>query len=74
MRVEKRTMNWLPRPSAYDEARAQQEKRKAVNQDFISRQSAMADAFSAIRTDQAVGVGEIASRAAAGRLGINLTA
>jgi len=37
MRIEKRTMNWLPRPSLYNEAEAARLKRRSNAQETISQ-------------------------------------
>jgi hypothetical protein len=68
MRIEKRTMNWLPRASAYDEAVAQRARRKALNEDFITRQTALADTFSGAQIDAVTEMGNIVSQAAQARM------
>lgn len=53
MRIEKRTMNWLPRASLYDEAETARLKRKAYAQDYLSQQSNNASVFSSLNTSAA---------------------
>jgi hypothetical protein len=70
--VEKRTMNWLPRQSAYDEATAARDKRKAAAEEFISTQSGFADAFSGLMSNTVAEQGNLVSQAAAARLNIKI--
>jgi hypothetical protein len=41
MKIEKRTMNWLPRASLYDEAEAARTKRKAYSQSAINQSASI---------------------------------
>jgi hypothetical protein len=68
MQVEKRSMNWLPRESAWDEAQARREKRKAINYAFIEQQSAIASAVQTVRDDLVFGMAEITAQVAAARV------
>ena len=68
MQIEKRTLNWLPRQSAYDEAVSLRAKRKAAAEDFISTQSTLADTFSGLQSDAVSGLGDIVARAAQARI------
>ena len=68
MLIQKRTMNWLPLPSAYSAAKASRERRKALADEFIARQSSIADAFSGIQTNTVAEQGNLVSRVAAARL------
>ncbi len=45
MQIQKRTMNWLPRASLYDEAEAARVKRKAQAQADLSSSASMNSAF-----------------------------
>jgi len=42
MQIQKRTMNWLPRPSLYEEAENARLKRKAYAQDDIAKGQTLA--------------------------------
>jgi hypothetical protein len=42
MQIQKRSMNWLPRPSLYEEAENARLKRKAYAQDDIAKSQALA--------------------------------
>lgn len=68
MRIEKRTMNWLPRPSLYDEAEAARLKRKADAQDYLSRQAGNASAFSGLNTLAAGGAVDLTMNIAIARV------
>lgn len=70
MQIVKRTMNWLPRASAYDEAVARQKKSKELSEAFIATSSALAQSFDTMRNDEVAGMGEIISNIAAKRLNI----
>lgn len=74
MKIEKRTLNWLPRQSMYDEAVERRQKRKEQAESFISAQSAAASTFGSIQQSLVAGAGEITSNIAASRLGIDLKA
>jgi hypothetical protein len=68
MEIQKRTLNWLPRESAWDSAQAQREKRKANNDAFLEQQTAMASAFQTSRDDLVYGMAEITAKVAAARV------
>lgn len=70
MRIEKRTMNWLPKPSLYQEQAAKQAKRRAANQAFMSNQSGLANAIGNIMSANSQEQSNIVSRIAMDRLGI----
>jgi len=53
MQIQKRTMNWLPRASLYNEAEAARLKRKANSQAYLAQQSSNASAFSSLNTSAA---------------------
>ena len=72
MQVQKRTMNWLPRQSMYDETVAQRAKRKEQAEEFISKQTNIASSIGSIQQGLISGTGEITSNIAATRLGIDL--
>jgi hypothetical protein len=68
MQIQKRTMNWLPRPSAYDEMVSRRAKRKAEAEEFIDRQSTLAGVFSGAQTDAVTQMGDLVSQIAQARL------
>ncbi len=45
MQIEKRTMNWLPRASLYDEAEAARTKRRAYSQAALAQNASYSDAL-----------------------------
>jgi hypothetical protein len=74
VKIEKRTMNWLPRQSMHDEAVERRQKRKEQAEQFIATQSAIATTIGSIQQGLVSGTGEITSNLAAARLGIDLKA
>ena len=68
MRIEKRTMNWLPRASLYDEAETARLKRKANAQAYMDSQSSYASAFSSLNTSAAGGAVDLAFQMAVARV------
>lgn len=74
MQIQKRTMNWLPKPSLYQEQAAKQAKRRASNQAFMSSQSGLANAIGGIMSANSQEQSNIVSRVAMERLGIRKTA
>ena len=45
MQIEKRSMNWLPRPSLYSEAEAARTKRKAYSQSALAQNASFNSAL-----------------------------
>jgi hypothetical protein len=74
MRIEKRTMNWLPKPSLYHEQATKRAKQRAANQTFMNNQSGLANAIGGIMTANSQEQSNIVSRIAMSRLGIRKTA
>jgi len=68
MQIEKRTLNWFPKESAYDLAQAQREKRKAVSQAYIEETASLASSFATTRDDLVSGMAEIAAQVALARI------
>lgn len=68
MRIEKRSMNWLPKPGAFAYAQAQAQKRRANHDSFISTQSNLAGNLIGTTTAQTEGVAELAMKAAVKRI------
>jgi hypothetical protein len=68
MQIEKRTLNWFPRASAWNTTEAQREKRKANHDAFLEQQSTTADAFQGTRDDLTYGLAELTAKMAAARI------
>jgi hypothetical protein len=73
MRIEKRTMNWLPRPSLYKEAEAARIKRRHYAQQAMATQQSIANAFGSLFNMNTQGQVDIAIRVAHARLLANPT-
>ena len=71
MQIQKRTLNWLPKASLYDEQAAKRAKQKAVHQNFLSNQSSLASTIGGIMTSNTQGITEIVSNIALARMGYN---
>ena len=71
MRIAKRTMNWLPKPSLYNEQAARRAKQKAVHREFLSSQSNLAATIGGIMTNNTTQMTNIVSNIALQRLGYN---
>lgn len=61
MEIQKRSMNWLPKPSLYDEQADKRAKQKAAHEEFISTTSSLTTTVSNLLTDQTVEMGNIIS-------------
>ncbi len=72
MRIEKRSLNWLPRASLYNEQAAQRAKQKAAHQSFLDTQSSFASSIGSIQSDFQTQSSNLLSQAVAARLGITL--
>lgn len=68
MQIEKRSMNWLPRPSLFDQAEAARLKRKANAEAYMAQQSSNASVFSSMSTAAAGGSVDIAMSVAISRV------
>jgi hypothetical protein len=68
MQIQKRTLNWLPKPSLYDEQAAKRAKQKAAHQDFLSTQSNLSSTIGGIMTSNTQGTTELVSNIALARL------
>lgn len=69
MRIEKRTMGWLPKASAYDHARQQAEKRRAIAQDYLSQQSTLSSTIFTAKDSAASQMTELVFKSVLQRLG-----
>ena len=72
MIIQKRSMGWLPRPSAYNELAAANARRKAANESFLGNQSSFLSAIGNINSNLLSESTNFASQAAAKRLGLKL--
>ena len=70
MQIQKRTMNWMPRASMYDEAEAARAKRKEAHESFLSGQSNLANTIGSIQSNYSTELGVIVGNMAAKRLGM----
>jgi hypothetical protein len=68
MRIEKRTLGWLPKPSLYNEMAAKRAKQKANHQAFISSTSSLTSTVSSIMTNKTVEMTNIVATAALARI------
>jgi hypothetical protein len=68
MRIEKRTLGWLPRPSLYQEAVASRAKQRAIQQNYLDSNANLATTIANINTTQATETGNIIARIAKQRI------
>ena len=68
MQIQKRSMNWIPKRSLYNEMAMNRSKLKANARAYLEKNAAIADTFSQIVINDAVEAGSIASRMAMGRI------
>ncbi len=68
MQIQKRSMNWIPKRSLYNEMAMNRAKLKANARAYLEKNAAIADTFSQIVINDAVEAGSIASRMAMGRI------
>lgn len=68
MRIEKRTLGWLPRPSLYQEAVASRAKQREIQQNYLDSYSNLASTIASINTNQATETGNIIARIAKQRI------
>ena len=65
-------MGWLPQASAYSALATANAKRKAANESFLSNQTSFIGAIGNINSNLITESGNIASQAAAKRLGLKI--
>jgi hypothetical protein len=70
MIIQKRSMNWLPKRSLYNEAAYKAAKQKAAHQAFLGSTSGITDTVTAINVNQVKEMGNITSNIVLARLGI----
>lgn len=68
MQIQKRTMNWLPRPSLFNEAEAARLKRKANSEAYLAQQSSNASAFTTLNASSAGGAVDLTMSIAIARV------
>jgi hypothetical protein len=68
MRIEKRTLGWLPKPSLYHEAVASRAKQRAIQQAYLDSNSSLTSTILSINTNQATETGNIIARIAKQRI------
>lgn len=68
MQIQKRTLNWLPKASLYNEQTAMRAKQKAAHQEFLSTQSSLSSTVSGIMTSNMQGTTDLVSNIALARL------
>jgi hypothetical protein len=68
MQIQKRSLNWLPRASLYNEQAAKREKQKAVHQAFLASQSSLTSTIGSIMTANTQATTDIVSNIALARL------
>lgn len=71
MQIQKRTLNWLPKPSLYAEQAAKRAKQKATHQNFLNNQVNLTSTIGSIMNANMTGTTEIVSNIALARLGYN---
>jgi hypothetical protein len=68
MIVQKRSLNWLPRPSLYDQQASARARMQATHNQFLGRQTDFFDKISAIQADALVQTGQLISKIAVSRI------
>jgi hypothetical protein len=68
MIIQKRTLNWLPKPSLYAEQQAKRDKMKSNHDEFLSNTSSFFDSYSTIQSDSLVQTGQLVSKIAVARI------
>ena len=68
MIIQKRTMSWLPRPSAYQQMQAQHAKMAARQASLSSDSTSFMDAFSNVQSNLLVETGKIVTNIAVARI------
>ena len=68
MQIGKRSMNWLPRASAYGEMANARAKRQAMNDSYISSATSQASLFSDTLTNFSAGKAELTAKVYAKRV------
>ena len=68
MRIEKRTMGWIQKPSAYQHAQQQAAKRRAQAQAYLEQQSLLSATIFSVKDDAAARFTELVMRSTIDRI------
>ncbi len=68
MQIQKKSLNWMPRASQWQEARQQRAKRQEFAQGAIAQRQALTAQFASVQDNLAYGRSEIAAKTAAARI------
>jgi hypothetical protein len=68
MEIVKRSLNWLPRQSMYEEAQQRRAQRREAAYSFIATQQTLASAVSSAYVNYTMGMAEITGQTAANRV------
>lgn len=68
MQIQKRTMNWMPRASLYNEQQAKREKQRANHEEFLSNQSSLTSTIGNIMNTNMTETTNIVSKIALARI------
>jgi hypothetical protein len=68
MQIQKRTMNWVPKLSAWDEVQAANAKRREMTQGYMSDSSSFANGLAAVRNAGIANVSTLAKYAVQARV------
>jgi hypothetical protein len=68
MQIQKRSMNWLPRASLYNEQAAKRAKQKAAHQEFLSSQTNLTSTIGDIMNTNMTETTNIVSKVALARI------
>jgi len=71
MQIQKRTMNWLPKPTLYNEQSYKAAKQRNANKTFLASQSNLANSIGNIMNTNAQEKTNIVSNIALDRMGYN---
>lgn len=68
MQVQRKSMNWFPKESAYDLAERTTQWRRARAQQYLAEQSNLATTISGIQSSLSQGISEITAKVALARV------
>ncbi len=68
MEIEKRTMNWMPRQSQWNELQETRAKRKEMMESMAGASETLNAAFATTRDNLSMGMSEITAKVAAARV------
>jgi len=67
--IQSKKMNWVKTQSTYQSMQAWRAKRKAAQEEFEARMTAVTNAFNAAFSNRIQGIGELAAQQALARIG-----